>query len=145
MTNSPHNESKILSWTPLMKGITTSSAWMGRPWWFKLVWVTILAEKNYKGFVDLSIPALARAAEVSIDQCREAIAWYEAPDPDSQNKEHDGRHIRAAEGGGWFVLNHFYYREMIASESRKVYKNQWAKDKRSRLNDQGKPEDTGGN
>jgi len=145
MTKSESQDLKTVAWSPLMAGTSESSAWMGRPWWFKLIWVTLIMKKNQNGYVDMSLLALARAAEVTVEQAREALTWYAAPDPDSTSQKNEGRHIRAVNGGGWLVLNHAFYRDLIGSAERKNFKNQWARDKRARLNAKGEPEDPGRN
>lgn len=130
-----------MSWAPLLTSILDSSIWVNTSPETKLVWVVMLAKKNFKGYVDMSLPGLAKAAEISLEKAAAAVTILESPDPLSRNKAHEGRRIRPVTGGGWLILNHTYYRDMIANAQRREYLRRWAKDKRDRL----KNEDQGGN
>ncbi len=133
MINEELQDSKTISWAPLLTSILDSSVWVDTSPETKLVWIVMLAKKNYKGYVDMSLPGLAKAAEVPLQKAKEAVQILESPDPLSRNKQYDGRRIRAIEGGGWLILNHDYYRDMIATAARKDYLRRWAKDKRDRI------------
>ena len=71
----------------------------------RIVWITILAIKNRHGFVGVSIPGLARMANVTRDECEEALNKFENKDPDSKCQDHDGIRLRKVDGG-WMVLGH---------------------------------------
>jgi hypothetical protein len=108
-----------MSWTPLFSDIVLSSIW-GEKDSTRVVWVTLLALKDRNGFVGSSLPGLARAANVGLEECREALDRLMAPDPLSRSKEYGGRRIEEAEGG-WLVLNHLKYRDKISKDYRREY------------------------
>lgn len=76
----------------------------------RIVWITMLATADAQGRVNASVPGLADAARVGVDECRSALAKLSAPDPDSRTKDHEGRRIVEIDGG-WLVLNYLKYRE----------------------------------
>lgn len=82
------------------------------------VWVTLLVLADARGYVAASIPGLARRANVSREECDEALAVFLAPDPDSRTKDAEGRRIMEVPGG-WVVLNHAAYREARSDEARR--------------------------
>ena len=85
----------------------------------KVVWVTMLAIADPKGYVWASVPGLAHVARVSRDQCTDALARLVAPDPDSRTKEHEGRRLEAVDGG-WFVFNYEKYRRLRDEDERRA-------------------------
>lgn len=88
----------------------------------KVVWITLLALKDRDGKVSCSVPGLAAAAGVSIEQVEGALAKFKLPDKYSSTKENEGRRIQDCDGG-WFILNHFKYQEAMSLEDRRAY---WA-------------------
>lgn len=114
----------VFGWTPLFSSIIDSSVWRQSKE-TRLVWITILAKKNKSGYVRAALWALARDAGVTEDECREAIRVLESPDPDSHCKEHEGRRIKPVDGG-WVVLNHFLYRDLISKENQRRKQAEWA-------------------
>lgn len=101
----------------LFSGIVQSTVWR-EDLHVKVVWITLLALSDWNGIVCASVPGLASAAGVSVDQCREALERLCAPDEDSRTKEYEGRRIEPVDGG-WFILNYVKYREMRDEERRK--------------------------
>lgn len=73
------------------------------------VWTGFLALADKDGVVEGSIPGLANVMRVTDDELREILAKFQAPDPDSRSKEHEGRRIEEIPGG-WRILNHGPYR-----------------------------------
>jgi hypothetical protein len=63
---------------------------------------------------------LARDARVELDACQKAIDKFLAPDAASLTEQNEGRRIERVEGG-WKLLNHAKYREMMSSEQRREY------------------------
>lgn len=104
-------------YTKLFGSLIHSTVWQKEPH-VKLVWVTMLAMVNKDGVVEASVPGLAKAAGVTIEQTEEAIASFLAPDPYSRSKEAQGRRIETVDGG-WWLINHRKYRELMASEERR--------------------------
>lgn len=94
----------------LYGSILDSSVW-GESKDTRLVWVTLLAMADPEGYVEASLPGLARRANVTIEECEAALAVLSAPDPYSKSQEHDGRRVEKV-ARGWLVLNYEAYREM---------------------------------
>lgn len=108
----------MAGYTKLWSDIVHSTIWREEAH-VRLVWITMLAISDRNGYVGASLPGLADAARVSVDQCREALTRLSAPDPDSRTKEHEGRRLKDADGG-WTILNYLYHREREAGERRRV-------------------------
>lgn len=89
--------------------ILDSSVW-GEKHATRLVWITLLAMADYNGRVEASVGGLARRAQVSYAECREALAVLSSPDPDDKSGVDEGRRIQVVERG-WIVTNHKYYRD----------------------------------
>ena len=105
--------------TKLFSEIVTSSIWSEDDK-TRIVWVTLLAlVDNPKGYVPASIPGLANAARVSIEDCQKAVTRLESPDPYSRTKEHEGRRIEPVDGG-WLILNYEKHRMRGFDDPRRV-------------------------
>jgi hypothetical protein len=109
------------NFTMLFNSILTSSIW-GEDDKTRILWITMLALSDYNGKVEGSVPGLATMARISLPDCEAALLKLESPDPYSRTKEHEGRRIRAVEGG-WIVLNKAKNREKRAS--RADYYRKW--------------------
>lgn len=96
--------SLIETWTPLFSGIVAASVW-SEPYHVRLVWITILAMKDRKGFLSSSVPGLARLANVTRAECEDALRRLESPDPDSKCQDDHGIRLNKVDGG-WQVLGH---------------------------------------
>lgn len=110
------------TWTPLFNTIVDSSVW-GESKDVKILWITMLAKKDSNGFVEGSLPGLARAAVLTPSECEKAMKVLESPDRYSTSPENDGRRVSKVDGG-WMVLNHAKYRdeiERIRLERRREY------------------------
>lgn len=108
----------MAGYTKLWSDIVHSTIWREEAH-VRLVWITMLAISDRNGYVGASLPGLADAARVTVDEAREALIRLAAPDPDSRTKDHEGRRITDAEGG-WTILNYLYHREREAGERRRV-------------------------
>lgn len=84
----------------------------------RLVWITMLAMVNRDGVVESSVPGLADAARVTLEECEEALVKLSSPDKYSRSKEHEGRRIAEA-AGGWALLNHAAYRKRMSAEDQR--------------------------
>jgi hypothetical protein len=91
----------------------------------------MLAKCGKEGIVEASLPGLADAARVSVEECRKALARLMEVDPDSRTKEHGGRRIEEVDGG-WLVLNHAKYRNRMSAEDRREYQRVWMREYRYR-------------
>ena len=107
-----------MAYTKLFNSLLTSTIW-AEPAHIRLVWITMLAMADRHGEVAATIPGLARMAVVGIEECREAIFRFLAPDYDSRTQDDEGRRIEVIEGG-WRLINHAKYRLMASKEDAKV-------------------------
>lgn len=110
-------------YTKLFEQILESTIWC-EPDATRVVWITMLAMSDRDGEVLASVPGLAKRANVSLEQTRGAIECFLAPDPDSRTREFEGRRIAEIEGG-WQLLNHAKYRDLLDAESEKERKRKW--------------------
>ena len=120
----------MYGYTKLFETIVGSSLW-GEPYATRIVWITMLAVKDREHLVRLSVPGLARIANVTLEECVAALKALSSPDPDSRTKEEDGRRIREVDGG-WFVVNGEKYRQMFSLEERREYLRRKQAEYRSR-------------
>ncbi|MBX3173292.1 MAG: hypothetical protein KF709_02715 [Gemmatimonadaceae bacterium] len=114
----------------LSSTITRSSIWREPPA-TRVVWIALLALANRDGFVKGVEAWLAAEANVSRDECREALRTFMEPDPESQDQDYGGRRVEKVEGG-WLVLNYPKYREMRTHEQVLAAERQSRKRKRDK-------------
>lgn len=105
------------SFAKLFSSIIHSTVWQ-EDLHVKVTWVTMLAMKDRHGVVHASVPGLAKAAGVTLAQCEVALDKFLSPDPYSRSKEAEGRRIEAVDGG-WRLINHKKYRDMMADDERR--------------------------
>jgi hypothetical protein len=120
----------VTGYTKLFQDIVTSTIW-GEDDKTRIVWITMLALKDWRHFVSASLPGLARQANVPLEACRAAIEKLEAPDPDSRSKANEGRRIKAVEGG-WMILNGERYQNRMNADERREYMRQYQAEYRKR-------------
>lgn len=106
-------------YTKLFSSIIFSSIWREKNE-VRIVWITMLALRDRDNEVHASVPGLADAARVPVEECRAALAVLEAPDPDSRSTEFDGRRIEKIDGG-WRILNGDKYRKLMGIDERREY------------------------
>ncbi len=107
----------MAGYTKLWSDIVNSTIWR-EEMHVKIVWITMLALSDQNGLVMASVPGLADASRVSLDECVDALDRLKSPDKWSRTKEHEGRRAEDVEGG-WLLLNHEKHRSRIDSEKRK--------------------------
>lgn len=108
----------MTGFTKLFASLIHSTVWR-EPMHVKVVWITMLAMADRNGDVCSSLPGLADAARVSVEDCREAVRRLSAPDSDSRTKLYDGRRIEECDGG-WRILNYLKYRELRNADERRI-------------------------
>lgn len=83
-----------------------STAWVGQPPHVKLTWITLLLLADDDCDVMSSVAYLAKVAEVTFEECAQALALFLAPDRynDYPSAVYEGRRIEEI-AGGWHVLN----------------------------------------
>jgi hypothetical protein len=101
----------------LSSSLVLSTVWR-EPHHVRIVWITMLALADATGHVGASVPGLADAARVTLEECEQALAAFMQPDTYSRTKTHDGRRIEADEGG-WRLLNYALYRAGRDPEERR--------------------------
>lgn len=106
-------------YTKLFESILDSTIW-GESNETRLVWITMLAMRNYRHIVEASVPGLARRARVSLEDTEKALKKFRSPDPYSRSKEHGGRRIEDVPGG-WLILNGEFYRNKLNEDERREY------------------------
>lgn len=109
----------MTGYTKLFQDIVTSTIW-GEDDTTRIVWITMLALKDRNHFVSASLPGLARQANVKLEDCARAVKKLESKDEFSRSKEHEGRRIKAADGG-WVILNGEKYRQKMSADDRREY------------------------
>jgi hypothetical protein len=110
--------SGMTGFTKLFSSIVHSTIWRDEMH-VKIVWITMLALSNRNGDVLASIPGLADASRVSLDQCLDALKRLSEPDEWSRTKEYEGRRIQEVDGG-WNILNYMKYREIRNADERRL-------------------------
>ncbi len=108
----------MTGFTKLFSTIIHSTIWR-EDMHIKVVWITMLAMADRNGRIWASLPGLADAARVSIEQCEDAIVRLSSPDKYSRTKADGGRRIREIEGG-WELCNYMKYREMRDATERRM-------------------------
>jgi hypothetical protein len=112
-----------MGYTKLFSTLLDSTVWVQEDKETRLVWITLLVKKDRSQTVKASVPGLAKAAGVSIEECQRALERLGKPDEFSQSKEEDGRRIREVEGG-WFIVNGAKYRDAMSADDRREYQRQ---------------------
>lgn len=112
-------------YTPIFRDLLDSSLWASATPATRCVWITFLLDADPEGYIPMSVPGLARRANVTLQAARAAIEMLEAPDPDSRTPDFEGRRI-AKVPGGWRVLNFVAKRELAKHEAEKARKRKWA-------------------
>jgi hypothetical protein len=104
----------VAGYTKIFGSLLHSTVWQA-PAPTRLVWITMLVLADRDGLVEASVPGLARAANVTLEECEAALAAFMSPDRYSRTPEHDGRRIEEVRGG-WRLLNFEYYRDLKSAE-----------------------------
>jgi hypothetical protein len=98
-------------------GLIQSSLWTNENLVTKVVWITMLALADRNGEVMSSVPGIAKASGVSLDECVDALNRLQSPDPWSRTKTMEGRRIQEIDGG-WEIINYRFYRELLSDKQK---------------------------
>lgn len=136
----PDSDSKIMTnFALLWAKILDSSLWIKESKETRLVWITLLAMRDWSsGIVQSSVIGLADRAKVSVAECRAALDVLKSPDADDTSTVENGIRIREVPGG-WQIVNHDKYR--FSTEAKRAL---WAQQKaeqranKARLEEEGK-------
>jgi len=118
------------SFTKLWHSILDSSIWSYSDRTVR-VWITLMAMADQNGFVGASLDGLARRANVPIEDVKNALDVFMAPDPLSRNRDDDGRRVEEVPRG-WHLINYSFFRDLRDKEARKEYERVRKRDQRSR-------------
>ena len=91
----------------------------------------MLVMMDADGQIKAAVPGLAHFARVPVEDCQRALVKFLAPDPASATKTHDGRRVEEIDGG-WRIINHAKYRDMMSLEERQAYWRRKKKESREK-------------
>ena len=100
--------------TKLFSSILFSTVWL-EPNHVRIMWITMLALSDKDGIINASIPGLAKAANLKISECKDALKRFQKPDEHSRTPDNEGRRIKTVDGG-WLLLNHAKYRGKLKED-----------------------------
>lgn len=123
-----------MGYTKLFNEIVMSTVWREADH-VRILWVTMLALKDQYHTVNASLPGLADAARITIEQCEQALFVLESPDIHSRSTEFEGRRIEPCDGG-WLILNGEKYRQRMGADERRAYKAQKQREYRAKQKEQ---------
>lgn len=106
-----------MGYTKLFSSLIHSTIWREADH-VRIVWITLLVMSDKDGVVECSVPGLADAARVTIQQCVQALDRLQNPDIFSRNTKNEGRRIEKIDGG-FEILNFEYYRRKSSDEERR--------------------------
>jgi len=114
----------------LFSSITESSLW-SEPKEVRLLFVTMLAKADQNGFVEASIPGLARVANLTVEETVQGLECLQSPDAYSKNPDNEGRRVLQVPGG-FVLLNYEDYRARRSTEERRVYMREYMQNYRKK-------------
>jgi hypothetical protein len=114
----------------LFSSITESSLW-SEPKEVRLLFVTMIAKADQTGFVEASVPGLARVANLTVEETEFALEVLRSPDKYSKNPDNEGRRIINVPQG-FMILNYEDYRARRNSEERQEYMRNYMKEYRNK-------------
>lgn len=106
-----------------------SSIWVKESKETRLVWIAMIAMKNFYGYVKSSKVGLADCAKVTPEECEAALKVLLSPDPDDTSGVDEGRRIKEVPGG-WQIVNNDLYR--FSSEAKREFWRQQKAEQRAR-------------
>lgn len=121
----------MAGYTKLFNSILHSTIW-SEPDHVRIVWITMLAMSDQYGDVQAAVPGLARMAGKSVEEVEDAISRFQQPDPYSRTTDNEGRRVEVIEGG-WHLLNHGKYRQLMSAEERKEYNRKKQAERRAKI------------
>lgn len=86
----------------------------------RYIWLCLLTLADKEGFIDMTIPAIARRINLDEKYVTKAIERFMQPDPASRTVEKEGRRLESIrENFGWQIINYQYYRDLRNQEERR--------------------------
>jgi hypothetical protein len=117
------------SFTKLFSTILSSTVW-NEDADTRLVWITMLALADRRGYVGASIPGLAHQARVSLEAAESAVKKLSSPDTYSRTKTNEGRRITETDRG-WLIVNYSHFRGLRDEDARRDYERDRKREKRA--------------
>ena len=97
----------------------------------RYIWFCLLTLSDKEGFIDMTVPAIARRINISDIAVASAIDKFMKPDPSSRTATADGRRLeKVRESFGWKIINYIYYRDLRNEQSRREYMKEYMKNRR---------------
>lgn len=107
----------MIGYTKLFSEIVTSTIWQ-EPNDCRVLWITMLALKDRDHLCRATVPALAKLAAISLEDCEAYLDKFQQPDKYSRSQEFDGRRIERKDEG-WLILNGEKYRHKMSADDRR--------------------------
>src|SRR5688572_16887492 len=108
-----------MGYTKVFEKIVRSSIWTEDSD-TRVAWLTMMVLADKDGIVVGAPRTLANIARVDEEKFMEALEKFMAPDPESTTESFEGRRIEKVEGG-YRLLNHAKYRDMMSLEQKREY------------------------
>ncbi len=97
----------------------------------RYIWMCMIIAADKEGFIDETIPALARRFNVPIESMEKAIHCFMGPDASSRTPDKEGRRIEPIrESFGWKIINYDYYRQLRDDGQRREYMREYMRNYR---------------
>ena len=97
----------------------------------RYIWFCLLTLADKEGFIDMTVPAIARRINISDITVASAIDKFMKPAPSSRTATADGRRLeKVRESFGWKIINYIYYRDLRNEQSRREYMKEYMKNRR---------------
>lgn len=98
----------------------------------RYVWFCLLALADKEGFIDMTIPAIARRINTEESLVKDSIKLFCSPDPKSRNASEEGRRlVPMRESFGWQVVNYLHYRDLKDQTARTEYMREYMRARRA--------------
>ena len=86
----------------------------------RYIWFCLLTLADREGFVDMTIPAIARRINIAEELVSKAIDKFMQPDPSSRTDTFEGRRLeKMRDSFGWKIVNYIHYRDLRNEENRR--------------------------
>lgn len=102
----------------------------------RYVWFCLLTLADRDGFVDMTIPSIARIININVETVKSAIDILLQPDSTSRTPDFEGRRLLPVRDSfGWKIANYEHYRDVRNEEERRDYMRKYMAKKRQTTGD----------